>query len=94
MNPFADGQKEKILFKNNILKKDLKEITSMAEGIVKWFNEKRGYGFIEQDDGRNLFVHYSNINMSGFKTLSQGDRVSFDMKEGNRGPEAMNVSKL
>ncbi|HPA14422.1 MAG TPA: cold shock domain-containing protein [Desulfobacterales bacterium] len=66
----------------------------MSEGIVKWFNEKKGYGFIEQDDGQNLFVHYSNINMSGFKTLSQGDRVCFDVKEGNRGPEAMNVSKL
>jgi CspA family cold shock protein len=94
INPFADGQKEKNLSNNNILKKDLKEIASMAEGIVKWFNEKKGYGFIEQDDGRNLFVHYSNINMSGFKTLSQGDRVSFDVKEGNRGLEAMNVSKL
>lgn len=66
----------------------------MANGIVKWFNDKRGYGFIEKEDGGDIFVHYSAINMSGFKTLSEGDRVSFDMEEDERGPSAKNVIKL
>ena len=66
----------------------------MAEGIVKWFSDKRGYGFIEQENGKDLFVHYSAINTSGFKTLSEGDRVSFEIEESKRGPEAKNVTKL
>ena len=66
----------------------------MANGVVKWFNDKRGYGFIEKEDGGDIFVHYSAINMSGFKTLSEGDRVSFDMEEDERGPSAKNVIKL
>ena len=66
----------------------------MAEGIVKWFSDKRGYGFIEQESGKDLFVHYSAINTSGFKTLSEGDRVSFEIEESERGPEAKNVTKL
>lgn len=66
----------------------------MAEGIVKWFSEKKGYGFIEQEDGKDLFVHHSAINMSGFKTLAEGDRVSFEVEETERGPTAKNVSKL
>ena len=66
----------------------------MAEGIVKWFSEKKGYGFIEQEDGKDLFVHHSAINMSGFKTLAEGDRVSFEVEETERGPAAKNVSKL
>ena len=56
----------------------------MAEGTVKWFNEKKGYGFISQDNGGDVFVHYSSINMSGFKSLAEGDRVSFDVAEGDR----------
>lgn len=65
----------------------------MANGIVKWFSDKKGYGFIEQEDGRDIFVHYSSINASGFKSLSEGDNVSFDVEESDRGPVAKNVSK-
>ena len=63
----------------------------MAEGIVKWFSEKKGYGFIEQDDGGDVFVHYSSIDMPGFKTLAEGDRVSFEVEESDRGPVAKQV---
>lgn len=66
----------------------------MAQGTVKWFNEKKGFGFIQQEDGGDLFVHYSAITGSGFKTLYEGDRVSFDIEQGNRGPAAKNVAKI
>jgi CspA family cold shock protein len=66
----------------------------LAEGIVKWFSEKKGYGFIEQDDGRDVFVHYSSINAPGFKTLADGQRVSFDVEENERGPVAKNVNAM
>ncbi len=66
----------------------------MAEGTVKWFNEKKGFGFIQQEEGGDLFVHYSAIDGSGFKTLYEGDRVTFDVEQGNRGPAAKNVIKL
>ncbi len=66
----------------------------MADGIVKWFSDKKGFGFIEREDDSDIFVHYSSINMDGFKTLSEGDRVSFDVEESDRGPAAKNVSKL
>jgi CspA family cold shock protein len=66
----------------------------LAEGIVKWFSEKKGYGFIEQKDGKDLFVHHSAIDMPGFKTLAEGDRVSFEVEETERGPAAKNVRKL
>jgi CspA family cold shock protein len=66
----------------------------MAEGIVKWFNDKKGYGFIEAEEGKDLFVHHSSIDMTGFKTLSEGDRVSFEVAETDRGPEAKNVTKI
>ncbi|MEA3221588.1 MAG: cold-shock protein [Thermodesulfobacteriota bacterium] len=65
----------------------------MANGTVKWFNEQKGFGFIESDDGGDVFVHYSAISQSGFKTLDEGDRVSFDVVEGPKGPQASNVSK-
>jgi len=64
----------------------------MANGIVKWFNERKGYGFIEQDEGPDVFVHHSGINASGFKSLNEGDRVSFDIEEGQKGPRAVNVT--
>jgi CspA family cold shock protein len=67
----------------------------MANGIVKWFSDKKGYGFIEQEDGKgDIFVHYSAITGTGFKTLAEGDRVSFDIVDGERGPAARNVEKL
>ena len=66
----------------------------MAEGIVKWFNERKGYGFIQQDTGPDVFVHYSSIQTNGFKTLADGQRVSFDVEENERGPVAKNVTTL
>ena len=66
----------------------------MAEGIVKWFNDQKGYGFIEQENDEDLFVHYSAITGSGFRTIAEGDRVSFDVGEGKKGPTAENVRKL
>ena len=64
----------------------------MANGIVKWFDEKKGYGFIEQEDGPDVFVHFSGISGSGFKSLNDGERVDFDIQEGQRGPQAVNVN--
>jgi CspA family cold shock protein len=71
-----------------------KEVRALAEGIVKWFSEKKGYGFIEQTDGPDIFVHYSSINTTGFKTLAEGERVNFDMEESDRGFVAKNVTKF
>ena len=65
----------------------------MANGTVKWFNDKKGYGFINEDQGRDIFVHFSAIDMQGFKTLSEGDVVMFDVEESDRGPEAKNVKR-
>ena len=66
----------------------------MAERTVKWFNEKKGFGFIEQDNGGDVFVHQSAIDMPGFRTLHEGDRVSFEVAQGEKGPAAKNVRKL
>ncbi|MBL7226282.1 MAG: cold shock domain-containing protein [Desulfobacteraceae bacterium] len=66
----------------------------MGEGVVKWFSERKGFGFIEQEDGQDLFVHHSAINMTGFRTLNEGDRVNFEIEESDRGPKAKNVTKL
>ncbi|HPL62512.1 MAG: cold-shock protein [Syntrophales bacterium] len=66
----------------------------MSEGIVKWFNESKGFGFIEKDGGGDVFVHYSAIQAGGFKTLSEGQRVSFDVTQGKKGPAAENVKVL
>ena len=63
----------------------------MAKGTVKWFNEKKGYGFIRHDEGRDVFVHYSAINAPGFKTLAEGEPVSFDLEQSDRGEVAKNV---
>ncbi len=65
----------------------------MAKGTVKWFNESKGYGFITSDDGSDVFVHYSSIQGDGFKTLVEGDKVSFDVEKGEKGPKAVNVVK-
>jgi CspA family cold shock protein len=66
----------------------------MPEGKVKWFNDSKGVGFIEQEDGKDLFVHHSAIQGEGFKSLAEGDRVSFDVVKGPKGPAAENVRKL
>ncbi len=65
----------------------------MPKGTVKWFNEKKGYGFIEQENGQDIFVHFTSITMPGFKTLAEGDEVNFDIEESDRGPVAKNVTK-
>lgn len=64
------------------------------QGRVKWFNQEKGYGFIECDEGGDVFVHYSAIQEEGFKTLAEGQQVEFDVVEGSRGPQAANVVKL
>ena len=64
----------------------------MANGRVKWFSDRKGYGFIEQEDGSDVFVHHSGINGNGFKSLREGDRVSFDVEQGSKGPAAVNVT--
>jgi cold shock protein len=71
-----------------------RRIQKMAEGCVKWFNDSKGFGFIEADSGHDVFVHHSAIQGEGFKSLSEGDRVSFSEEKGAKGPSAANVSKL
>ena len=65
----------------------------MAQGTVKWFNDEKGFGFIERDGAPDVFVHYSEIQSNGFKKLEEGDKVSFDVEEGTKGPQAKNVIK-
>ncbi len=66
----------------------------MAEGTVKWFNDSKGFGFIEQDNGPDVFAHFSAITGDGFKSLSEGARVSFDVVDGQKGPQASNIVRL
>lgn len=66
----------------------------MAKGTVKWFNESKGFGFITSEDGGDVFVHYSEIQGNGFKSLSEGQAVSFEVVDGPKGPKAANVTKL
>lgn len=70
------------------------DFVKMPEGKVKWFNEKKGFGFISTDDGEDIFIHYSEIESDGFKTLTQDQRVTFEMKEGPKGLQAIHVKPL
>ena len=63
----------------------------MSKGTVKWFNDQKGYGFITAEDGKDVFVHFSGLNMEGFKTLEEGAAVEFDITDGAKGPQAVNV---
>lgn len=65
----------------------------MARGRVKWFNENKGFGFIEREDGADVFVHFSAIQQEGFKTLTEGEELEFDITEGEKGPQAANVKR-
>lgn len=66
----------------------------MASGTVKWFNDAKGFGFIQQDEGPDVFVHFSAISGTGFRTLAEGERVTFEIEQGPKGPAARNVDKL
>ena len=66
----------------------------MSKGTVKWFNNQKGYGFISDEKGNDVFVHYTGLNMEGFKTLEEGAQVEYDIVEGAKGPQAVNVKKL
>ena len=66
----------------------------MAVGTVKWFNDSKGFGFITSEDGSDVFVHHTSIQGNGFKSLAEGDKVSFDIEKGPKGPKAVNVVKL
>lgn len=66
----------------------------MNKGTVKWFNNQKGYGFISDESGKDVFVHYTGLNMHGFKTLDEGQAVEFEVTEGEKGPQAVNVTRL
>ena len=66
----------------------------MQQGAVRWFNDKKGYGFISDEEGKDVFVHFSALNMDGFKELKDGERVEFEVVEGEKGPQAANVVRL
>ena len=76
-----------------IYKYDERKIYTMTKGTVKWFNDAKGFGFITAEDGTDVFAHFSEIQSNGFKKLEEGEKVTFDMGEGQRGPQATNINK-
>jgi CspA family cold shock protein len=66
----------------------------LAKGKVKWFNNKKGFGFIQQEDGPDLFVHFSSIKTEGYRSLDEGEEVTFDVEDGDKGPKAVNVNRV
>lgn len=78
---------------NGMCNKDMGEYVNMVTGKVKWFNEQKGFGFLEVEGGEDVFVHFSAIQSEGFKTLEEGQEVTFEIVEGQRGPQAANVQK-
>jgi cold shock protein len=70
----------------------IQENANMAKGIVKWFNDAKGFGFIEQENGEDVFVHHTGISGAGFRSLNEGDHVTFDIEQGQKGPAATNVT--
>lgn len=70
------------------------EVVTMNKGKVKWFNNQKGYGFISDEKGGDVFVHYSGLNMEGFKTLDEGQEVEYEVIDGQKGPQAVNVTKI
>mgnify|MGYP002941863189 FL=1 len=74
--------------------KEFVEVSIMNKGTVKWFNNQKGYGFISDESGKDVFVHYSGLNMEGFKSLEEGAQVEFEVVNGAKGPQATNVTKL
>lgn len=71
-----------------------KESGVLRTGIVKWFSDKKGFGFIEKEEGGDVFVHYTGISGNGFRTLAEGERVKFEVEDSDRGPKAQNVEKM
>lgn len=81
-------------FSDQIKQQHFKGGKEVAEGTVKWFNDSKGFGFITSEDGGDVFVHHTSIQGEGYKTLAEGQRVSFDIEEGEKGPKAINVVKI
>lgn len=76
-----------------IYKYDERKIYTMTKGTVKWFNDSKGFGFITAEDGTDVFAHFTQIQSDGFRKLEEGEKVTFDMGEGQRGPQATNINK-
>ena len=88
------GIKIYLLRKSNIDGASKEEVNTLSNGTVKWFNAKKGYGFISDAEGNDVFVHFSALNMDGFKELKDGEAVEFEVVEGEKGPQAANVVRL